>query len=111
MSRFITIAILSAGAMGAALPALANDTGFAQSTHELRREGGRLCQVGHFHGGSGSGGTKSVALTYALKIYSDTTSDEYGTDWGKWDKAASKSIKYDKTGDGWTATVLARPCK
>ena len=111
MSRFTKFAVACACATAASIPALANDTGFAASTHVLRHEGGRLCQVDHFHGGSGSGGTKGVALTYALKVYYDTTSDEYGTDWGHWDRAASKSVKYDKTADGWTASVLGRPCK
>jgi hypothetical protein len=91
--------------------ALANDTGFAQSTHNLRREGGKLCVVGHTHGGTGTGGTKNVALIGAIKAFVDTTVTEYGSDWAKWSKAASKSIRYEKMADGWSAHAEARPCK
>ena len=63
--------------------AIANDTGFAQSTHTTRREGGKLCIVGHTHGGEGSGGTKSVALTGAINAFVVTTVDEYGSDWDR----------------------------
>ena len=111
MNRATTFALAGFFAAAGSAAVLANDTGFAASTHDLRREGGRLCQVDHFHGGSASAGTKRVALNYALKIYYDNTAGEYGTDWGRWGKAASKSIKYDKTADGWTATVQGRPCK
>lgn len=91
--------------------AVANDTGFAQSSHTTRREGGKLCVVGHTHGGEGSGGTKNVALNAAINAFVVTTVDEYGSDWAKWSKAASKSVKYTKTTDGWTAHAEARPCK
>lgn len=91
--------------------ALANDTGFATTTHDTRREGGRLCVLGHTHGGSGDGGTKSVALIAALKVYVDTTTDEYGSDWASWSKAGSKRVSYTKTADGWTAAVEGRPCR
>lgn len=91
--------------------AFANDTGFAQSTHAVRREGGRLCIVGHTHGGDGTGGTKSVALNAAIRAFVITTETEYGSDWANWRKAASKRIRYDKTADGWSAHAEARPCK
>lgn len=91
--------------------AIANDTGFAQSTHTIRREGGKLCIVDHTHGGDGAGGTKNTALNAAINAFVVTTVDEYGSDWAKWAKAASKTVKYEKTADGWTAHAEARPCK
>jgi hypothetical protein len=101
---------LAAGAAAYA-PAFANDTGFARSTHALRREGGRLCIVGHTHGGTGTAGTKSVALVAAIRTFTDTTNLEYGTDWGSWGKSAGKSVVYTKTADGWAARAEARPCR
>lgn len=98
-------------ALAGTTAAFANDTGFAQSSHTTRREGGKLCIVGHTHGGEGSGGTKNVALNAAINAFVVTTVDEYGSDWAKWAKAASKSVKYEKTADGWTAHAEARPCK
>jgi hypothetical protein len=91
--------------------ALANDTGFAGGTHDLRREGGRLCIVAHTHGGTGTAGTKAVALVAAIKTFVDTTADEYGTDWANWGRSASKSVKYTQTAEGWAAHAEARPCK
>ena len=92
-------------------PAVANDTGYATTTHPVRREGGRLCIVGHTHGGTGGGGTKAVALIGAINAFVTTTTDEYGSDWAKWAKAASKRVIYTKAGDTWMADAEARPCK
>jgi hypothetical protein len=94
-----------------AMPSSANDTGFAQTTHATRREGGKLCVLGHTHGGSASAGTKSVALIAAIKIFVITTTDEYGSDWANWAKAGSKRISYAQTADGWSASIEGRPCK
>ena len=111
-TRFLTVSFLAAaGCVSTLAPAIANDTGFAQTTHDTRREGGKLCVLGHTHGGTGEGGTKNVALIAAVKVYVDTTRDEYGSDWASWAKAGSKSITYAKTADGWTARVEGRPCR
>jgi hypothetical protein len=91
--------------------ALANDTGFAASSHDLRREGGRLCIVGHTHGGEGGGGSKSVALVQAIRSYANSTASEYGSDWGNWGRSAIKRVTYTKAGDTWMATAEARPCR
>lgn len=103
--------VMSVLALAETTAVFANDTGFAQSTHTTRREGGNLCIVGHTHGGEGTGGTKSVALNAAINAFVVTTVDEYGSDWAKWAKAAGKIVKYEKTADGWMAHAEARPCK
>ncbi|MEQ1652281.1 MAG: hypothetical protein ABL897_07330 [Hyphomicrobium sp.] len=106
-------AVVLAGIIGCAFgtEAVANDTGYATSTHPVRREGGRLCIVGHTHGGSGGGGTKAVALIGAINAFVTTTNAEYGSDWAKWAKAASKRVTYTKAGDTWMANAEARPCR
>ena len=109
--RLVTILAAAGAALAGTATAFANDTGYARSTHDLRREGGKLCIVGHTHGGSGSAGTKSVALIGAIRAFVNTTETEYGSDWANWAKAASKSVKYQQTADGWTAHAEARPCK
>ncbi len=109
--RPIVVTTAALIALGGTSAAVANDTGFAQSTHDTRREGGKLCIVGHTHGGDGIGGTQKVALNAAIKAFVITTVDEYGSDWAKWAKAASKTVKYEKTADGWSAHAEARPCK
>ncbi len=92
-----------------AVPAAVNaqDTG----SHSLRRESGRQCIVGHYHGGAGEGGTKGVAMVMAIKTFVDTTEAEYGAAWAKWAKAADKDIKYTKTGDVWSVAIKGRPCR
>ncbi len=89
---------------------MANDTGFA-SSHTLRKEGGRTCFADHTHGGSAEGGSKVVAYTAAMKIWYDTTAGEYGSDWARWGKSASKKVNYAKAADGWSASIESRPCK
>ena len=108
-----TTTILAAAivSLAGSVPVVANDTGFAKSTPAIRRDGGKLCVVGHTHGGNGTGGTKGVALIGAIKAFVDTTVTEYGSDWAKWAKAGSKSVRYEKTADGWIAHAEARPCK
>lgn len=109
--RLLVGALAAFFAIAATPAAFANDTGFAQSTHDIRREGGKLCIVGHTHGGDGTGGSQKIALNAAIKAFVITTVDEYGSDWANWSKSASKTVKYEKTGDGWSAHAEARPCK
>jgi hypothetical protein len=114
MRAWFQTVVLATGLIGHGLPVApgrADDTGFATSTHDVRHEGGRLCILAHNHGGSGTGGTKGVALVAAMKAFYDSTASEYGSDWASWSKAASKQVTYAKTSDGWSASVLARPCK
>jgi hypothetical protein len=104
----VAASIVLAGA--AIMPAVADDTGFA-SMHDLRREGGRLCMIDHFHFGSGSGGSKAAAQREAIISWSSFTDFEYGSDWARWSRAASKGITCTKGGGGIDCQVQARPCK
>ena len=90
--------------------ALADDSGFA-SMHDLRREGGRTCQVGHYHSGGGSGRTRKLAEADAIKSWSSFTAFEYGTDWARFSKAASKRMSCSTSSSGYDCNVEARACK
>lgn len=92
------------------LPALADQTGLAQS-HTLRKEGGRLCMADHYHSGMGDGATKPAAKAAAARAWADFVDFEYGSDWARFGRAASVSVKYTKAEKGWTATIEARPCR
>lgn len=111
MRHFLSLPLSLALVAFAADAVFANDTGFAASTHTLRRESGLLCIVDHVHGGDATGGTKAVALNGAIRAFVITTETEYGSDWANWRKAASKKVTYTQTGDGWAAHAEARPCK
>jgi hypothetical protein len=108
-----TIAIVAAVAAAVSVswaPARADDSGLA-SSHTLRKEGGKLCMADHYHAGSGDGLTKPAARVEAAKSWASFVDFEYGSDWARFGRAASVSVKYTKAEKGWTATIEARPCK
>ncbi len=89
----------------------ADDTGFA-SIHDLRRERGRLCMADHWHSGSGSGRTKRAARRDAIRSWASFTAMEYGSDWARFRRARSKSIRCRRTGRrSYDCSVEARPCR
>ena len=101
--------------LGCVLPlasAQADDTGLAQALHDVRREGGKLCQVDHFHFGSSAGlQSKKHAMADAISFWQGFTAAEYGTDWANYRIAGSKSAKCTVSSGGWGCEVEARPCK
>lgn len=105
-SGFAAVALL--GVSGAAQ---ADDTGVAQALHSLTRSGGRLCLLDHYHDGSGSGSTRGGAQAAAIRAWSDFTSWEYGTSWGRFGAAASKTVNCSGGGRSWSCSVSARPCR
>lgn len=105
----VSIAAIAVALVSAAT-ARADDTGLAYS-HDLRKEGGRLCMSDHYHSGSGSGKTKPAAQAAAVRSWADFTNFEYGTVWARWSLARSKSVRYTKSEGGWDAYIDARPCR
>lgn len=110
MSRRLLVALaLALGAAGG--PVTADETGFA-ALHDLRREGGRNCFLDHYHYGSSEGvRTRKAAEAAAIASWSGFVDLEYGSDWARFSRAASKAVKCEETGSGWGCTVEARPCK
>ena len=90
--------------------ALADDTGFA-SAHDLRKERGRTCMSDHYHQGGGSGSTKKAAQVDAIKSWQNFTAFEYGSDWARFSKAASKSMSCSASTSGVECNVEARACR
>jgi len=106
---FVFIALLTAiGAVAA--PASADDNGLAYM-HDLRSEGGRSCFLDHFHYGSGAGATRNAAQRDAISSWQSFTAFEYGTDWARFGRAASKQISCSKSASGYDCSLNARPCK
>jgi hypothetical protein len=107
-----TLAVALGAAAGAiAWPVMADDTGLAV-LHDLRREGGRNCFLDHFHYGNSSGASsRKVAESEAISSWSGFVDLEYGSDWARFSRAASKSVKCEQTGGGWGCAIEARPCK
>jgi len=94
-----------------ASPALADETGLA-AIHTMRREGAQLCFLDHFHYGSSAGqATERAAKTVAIQSWAGFVDLEYGSDWARYGRAHSRSIKCERSTSGWGCNVEARPCK
>jgi hypothetical protein len=88
----------------------ADQTGLA-SMHAMRREGGKLCMTDHWHyGSSGAHGSKAAAQRAAIGSWQDFTNLEYGSDWARYYRAASRKVKCSRAAAGWNCDVEARPC-
>ena len=89
----------------------ADETMFA-SMHTLQKEGRKLCMVGHFHYGSSTGlRTERIAIRAAIKSWEDFTSWEYGSDWGRFRRAANRGKKCERVAGKWSCSVEGRPCR
>jgi len=89
----------------------ADDTGFI-TIHELRREGRLYCTSSHTHVGTGTvQRTKRRATRSAAREWSEFTTWEYGSDWGRWRNARGKTVSCTGRRGAITCTVEARPCK
>ena len=94
-----------------AAPAHADETGLAD-IHVMRREGGRLCFLDHYHYGSSKGqSSERAAKLVAVQSWSGFVDLEYGSDWARYSRAHSPSIKCERDGTMWGCLVEARPCK
>ncbi len=94
-----------------ACPAAASDTGLSV-LHELRRERGRVCFLDHYHYGSSAGmRSQRAAKVSAMRSWQDFVDLEYGSDWARFSRAHSKSVKCERSNSGWSCQVEARPCK
>jgi hypothetical protein len=91
-------------------PALADQTGLADM-HALRKEGGRTCMSDHFHSGSSSAkGSRAAAEAEAIRSWAEFTALEYGSDWARYGRAGSRSMRCKHSADGWGCDIEARPC-
>lgn len=91
-------------------PALADDTGFAYM-HDMRREGGRTCFTDHYHYGNGNGPTKAAAQKAAISSWASFTAFEYGSDWARFSRAASKAMSCSGSAGNVSCQLEARPCR
>jgi hypothetical protein len=94
------------------LPAYADDSGLAQTIHDVRRESGKLCQIDHWHYGSGVGSTKKAAMNDAIGSWQSFTALEYGSDWSRFQRSASKNVSCSNSGGGGVScSIEGRPCR
>jgi len=107
------IAVAVATATSVEVPiASADDTGLATSLHAYRREAGKLCLSDHWHyGSSGTQRSKKLAQRAAMRSWQNFTALEYGSDWARWYRSASRKMSCSRSSAGWNCDVEARPCR
>ena len=93
-----------------AAPAEAQETGVA-SIHSWVKVGRKNCMLDHFHDGSGTGSTKQQAERAAIGAWTEFTAWEYGSPWGRYSIAVSKSMNCSQSSGSWSCQVQARPCR
>lgn len=112
----IAFAALTAGLLATAAatfsvtPATADESGLAAS-HTWRKERGRVCFADHWHYGSGSGRTRKAAERDAIVAWASFVDFEYGSNWARFAKAASKKMSCSPSSSGWDCSLEARPCR
>lgn len=115
MSRKVGLSLVLAATLAAAVGvpiAAADDTGVATALHSVRREGGRICMIDHWHyGSSGVQSSKRRAQMEAIRSWADFTAFEYGTDWARWYRSRSRKVSCSRASGGWRCDVESRPCK
>jgi hypothetical protein len=86
-------------------------TGLAAS-HDLRREGGRLCFSDHSHYGSSMGqSNERLAQAAAVNAWAEFVDLEYGGAWAHFASASGKDMKCSQSSAGWGCELTARPCR
>lgn len=106
----LIIAAIVATAIGVPTSS-ADETGMA-SMHTWRREGGRTCMSDHWHyGSSGSQPSRAIAQRAAIRSWQDFTDLEYGSDWARFGRSASRRMGCSRSGGGWSCDAEARPCR
>ena len=82
------------------------------ASHDLRREGGRVCFSDHTHYGSSSGmPTLAAAQKEAIISWAGFVDFEYGSTWANYNKASGKDLKCSQSGGGFGCDLGARPCR
>lgn len=96
--------------IGSMVAAQAQEAGLA-GLHAWVRAGSKTCMADHFHDGSGTGRSKAQAEAAAIRAWVDFTAWEYGSAWGRYSMAVSKSMRCANSDGGVKCDVQARPCR
>jgi len=125
MIRTLAITVIAMTAVASALDATAATArkrasgpldlpqdGMLVGLHELRREGGRVCMVDHFHNGSSEGQpSRKAAEVAAMRAWAEFTAWEYGGHWANPAMAGSKSMRCSGSDTSWSCDFDARACR
>jgi hypothetical protein len=111
-------AVLSTVALAEAAPRRAGAGGASDQDsalvglHDLRREGGLTCMIGHTHVGTSSGQpSRKAAEVAAQRDWASFTAWEYGSHWGNPGLAGNKTMNCSGGGSSYACEFEARPCR
>ncbi len=106
----VALAVGTLLACAGSISAVAQGSGLA-GLHTQVRVGNKICFLDHYHNGSSSGRkSRKEAEAAAISDWASFTSWEYGSAWGQFGLAESKSISCSNVG-GWGCQLEARPCR
>ena len=106
-TAFLFAAMLAAGSGST----VADETGFA-GIHNWQKVGKKTCLSGHSHAGNGSGANRKAAEAAAVQSWSSFTTTEYGSSWGDYRNAVSRTIACSPSGPGSVyCDIDAVPCR
>ncbi len=105
------IKIVCAAALGGVFMVSGASAQGLADIHTQVRVGNKICMADHYHAGSSSGHpTRKAAEAAAIASWAGFTAWEYGSNWGHFALAESKTIVCQNVG-GWGCTLDARPCR
>jgi len=110
MKIAVCAAAVALGSLAPTGVAQAQDAGLA-GLHDWVRVGGKTCMADHFHDGSGNGPTRAAAQAAAIRAWVDFTAWEYGSRWGSYANALSKTVSCSGAPGNYHCSVSARPCR
>jgi len=111
-SRLVSLRIVGALALCAAFTLTSTPASALDWLHQKRVERSLVCMSDHFHLGEGRpAASKQAAVHSAIRDWIGYTAGEYGSAWGNFRIAASKSARCEPAGRGWVCSVNARPCR
>jgi hypothetical protein len=98
------------GMLAGSVSAQQGESGMA-SIHSWIKVGRKTCMLDHYHDGNGTGRTRALAEKSAIGAWTEFTAWEYGSPWGRYTNAVSKTMQCSQASGAWTCHVQARPCR
>lgn len=108
--------VLAVSSVPAAAQSTAASSGGFDYLHKQARVGSLVCMTEHSHYGQGGPyKVRRVAERRAIAAWSAFTAEEYGAQWGRYERAAGRKMDCTTSTDGgttyYTCGAHGRPCR
>jgi hypothetical protein len=108
LMRILLTASTSVLLLASPVPSQAGNLEFL---HDKVLIGGHTCMRDHTHTGKGGDAHQSIAMSKAVRDWSEFTALEYGAGWGNYGIAANKSMSCGQLREAWMCETTAVPCR